>query len=369
MNKLLNLPSRLLQIAIVGVPLLLVAFYLAVIAADRYVSEARVAVQHAGSESGSALPGAALLLAGVNPPSRTEALFVQQYVRSLGLLQQLDKELDLRGHYSSEKVDLLYRLPADASLEDFHEYYRERVEVLFDDVSMVLTVRVQAFSAEFAEKLNRRILELGERFVNETSRNIAREQLGFAEGELKTAAERVQKAQQQLLAFQNRNRLVDPAQQAQAAVTLTAELQAALSRREAELKSLRSYLNDGAPQVQAARNDIKALKEQLEAERSRATGNEKQSQRLNALAIDFQSLKLQVDFATDAYKLALGAVENARIEASRKVRSLVTIEPPTRPQTALYPLHVYTLVTVLVVCLLLYAIVRLVLATIREHQD
>jgi capsular polysaccharide transport system permease protein len=369
MNKLLNLPTRLLQAVVIGAPVLLVALYLAFVAAHRYVSESRVAVQLAGSENASAIPGAAMLLAGVKQPSHTEALFVQQYVHSLALLQVLDKELDLRGHYSGEKVDLLYRLPADASQEDFHAYYRERVEVLFDDVSMVLTIRVQAFNSEFAEKLNRRILELSERFVNETSRIIAREQLGFAEGELKVAAERVEKAQTQLLAFQNRNRLVDPAQQAQAAVALSAELQASLSRREAELKSLRAYLNDNAPQVLAARNDIRALKEQLEAERTRATGDGRQSQRLNALALDFQALKLQVDFANDAYKLALGAVENARIEASRKVRSLVTIEPPTRPQTAYYPMHAYTLLTVLVVCVLLYAILRLVLATIREHQD
>ena len=108
MNKLINLSARLLKIFVIGVPMLVVAAYLAFAAANRYVSEARVAVQHAGGDSAASLPGAALLLAGVNPPSRTDALFVQQYIHSTALLQALDKEFDLRGHYSAEKVDLLF---------------------------------------------------------------------------------------------------------------------------------------------------------------------------------------------------------------------------------------------------------------------
>ena len=79
--------------------------------------------------------------------------------------------------------------------------------------------------------------------------------------------------------------------------------------------------------------------------------------------------QLQAQFAQDAYKLALGAVENARIDATRKIKSLVVLEPPSKPETAEYPLVAYNLGTLLAICVLLYAIVRLVLATVREHQD
>ncbi|MCU0969778.1 MAG: capsular biosynthesis protein [Rubrivivax sp.] len=369
MNRLLRLRARTLAAILVALPVVLAAVYLAFFAADRYVSESRIAVQHAGSDAASAVPGAALLLAGMSPPSKQEALFVQQYIHSEGLLLALDKELDLRAHYAAERVDLPFRLAPDASLERFVSYYRDRVEVLFDDVSMLLTVRVQAFDPDFAQRLNRRLLEAGERFVNETSRGIAREQLRFAEGELKVAFERVQAAQAQLLAFQSRNRLVDPAAQAQASVALVAELQSALVRKETELKSLQGFLQDDAAQVQAVRAEIAALRAQLDAERSRGIGGGREGERLNALALEFQGLQMQVSFATDAYKLALAAVENARVEATRKVKSLVVVEPPTRPETAEHPRRLYLLATVLVVCVLLFMIVRLVIATIREHQD
>ena len=73
--------------------------------------------------------------------------------------------------------------------------------------------------------------------------------------------------------------------------------------------------------------------------------------------------------AIDAYKIALSAVEASRIESTRKLKSLVVIEPPSTPEKAEYPRRWYNLLTLLVGSLLLLAIARLVLATIREHQD
>ena len=368
MKSLLLLSPGRLKLLLIALPVLLMAVYLTLFAADRYVSESTVAVRSANSDV-SALPGAALLLAGVSPPSHQDTLYLIHYIHSLGLLQRLDAELNLREHYASPGRDLPFRLRPGSSQEDFLRYYRQRVLVSLDDASSLLTVQVQAFDPEFAQRLNKRILEESEKFVNESSRHIAREQLRFAEGEAKTAGERVQAAKDQLLTFQSRNRLIDPTAQAQASGMITAELQGTLARRQAELKGLLAYLNEAAPQVQSMRSEVNALQAQIDAERNRATSTGRDGERLNALAADFQSLRLRVDFALDGYKLALAAVENARIETTRKLKSLVTIEPSSLPQTAAFPLFFYNLATTLVACLLIYAIVRLVLATIREHQD
>lgn len=368
MKPLTSLPPRALKLLVIGLPLLLAALYFGFIAADRYVSEATVSVRQASSDA-SALPGAALLLAGVSPPATQDTLVLTRYVHSLALLLRLDEELGLRKHYASESLDLPFRLASDSSQEQFLHYWRQRVQVGFDATTSLLTVRVQAFDPAFAQSVNQRILEESEKFVNESSHRIAREQLRFADGEARAAGERVEQAKNALLTFQSKNRLLDPGAQARASGIITAELQGSLARREAELKGLLAYLNDAAPQVRSLRGEIKALQQQIDAERERATTNTRASQRLNALAADFQGLELRAEFAVDAYKLALGAVENARIEATRKLKSLVVVEPPSLPQTAEYPQRLYNLVTVLVASLLLYAIVRLVLATIREHQD
>lgn len=368
MNRLLLLSARTLKIVLIGVPFLLYCLYLGVIAADRYVSESKVSVRQAGGD-GAAIPGAAMLLAGVNPPSREDTLFLKEFVHSQALLIELDGKLKLRQHFADVGADWPYQLAPDATLEEFIRFSRARIEVSFDDQSSLLKVRTQALDPAYAQTINAAILDASERFVNENSHRIARERLRFAEGELELAGQRVQKAAVDVLAFQSRHQLLDPTFQAQASANLTAELEAKRARLQAELGGLRGFLNDGAYQVVALKSQIDALTRQIETERNRATASDVKGSRLSRLALDFQSLQLQAEFARDGYKLALGAVENARIDATQKIKSLVIVEPPSRPETAEYPLAAYNLGTLLAVCVLLYAIVRLVLATIREHQD
>lgn len=363
-----DLTPRRLKIAMIAAPLALTALYYVAFAADRYVSESTVALQHSNSDA-SAVPGAALLLAGLNPPSREETLLLRQYIRSYALLQILDKRLGIRKHYEGPSRDFALRLWGSASREDFLDYWRNRVDVTVDDLSSAVTLRVQGFDAQFAQRLNQAILDESERFVNELSHRLAREKMAFAEGELARAAEHVQKTQAEVLTFQAKNRLLDPTRQAEASAALVAEMQAQITKAQADLGSLRSFLNEDAFQVRALRSQIAATQAQLDAERLRATGSSRGSDRLGELAIDFQALRMKGDFAIDAYKLALGAVENARIDATRKLATLSIIEPATLPETADYPRRLYNLATLLVACLLGYGVVRLTLATIREHQD
>jgi capsular polysaccharide transport system permease protein len=368
MNELKAFTPRRMKIALLAVPVALGLVYYGLIASDRYVSEATVALQRAGNDA-SALPGAALLLAGLNPPSREDTLYLKQYIHSLGLLKKLEDNLHLRQHFSASRLDLPVRLSPDANQEEFLEYYRQRVDVVMDDLSSTLTVRVQGFEPAFAHRLNQAILQESERFVNELSHKLAREKLSFAEGELKLAASRVQDAKAQVLQFQAKNRFLDPTVQARASGLVTAELQSQITKSEAELRGLQSFLNDDAYQVRSLKAQIGALRAQLESERSRGTGSDKKSDRLGELAVDFKALELQAEFALDAYKLSLAAVENARIDATRKLKTLSVIEAPTLPESAAYPRRLYSLATLLVACFLVYAVARLVLATIREHQD
>lgn len=359
-------PQRL-KILLIGLPVALTTLYYAAFAADRFVSEAVVTVRQANQEA-SPLPGVALLLGGINPPSREDTLYVREYVHSLDMLKLLDERLQMREHFEQDSLDLFYRLPAHASQEWFLEYYRSRIEVEFDDVASLLTIRAQGFDPAFSRQLSQTILQESERFVNGFSQRIAREQMAFAEQELKRAADRLKGSKARLLAFQNKHKLLDPASQAQASGVLVAELQAQLSRQETELRTLRSFLNEDAYQVQALRNEVNALRKQLDVERTRSTTSAN-SDRLNELASEFRDLGLQARFDEDTYKLSLAAVENSRIDATRKIKSLVVIQNPALPESAEYPRRLYNLATLVVVCCLFYGLARLIVTTIRDHQD
>lgn len=352
---------------IIGAPLLLAVLYYLFLAADRYVSESKITVRQTGETATADVSSVALLMAGVSSGSREETLYLRDYIHSLDMLKHLDSRFKLRQAFESGTRDPLFRLYGGTSQEWFLWYYRNRVEVAFDDLTGLLSVRVQAFDPALAQQVNAEILAQSERFVNEISHRMAREQMAFAETEMLKARERYQTAKKRLIAFQNKYKVLDPLAQAQATATLSAQLESEIAHKEAELKTLTGYLQENAPQVALTRNQIAALKAQLDKERAKvASAN---GGRLNTLASEFQNLALEAGFAEDAYKAALTAMEATRIEASRKLKSLVVVETPARAEIAVYPQRLYNLATLLVILVLGYGITRLVIATIQDHRD
>lgn len=349
----------------IALPMALALIYYALFAADRYVSESVVTIREAG-QSVNPVPGLAML-AGLHSPPREDVLYLKEYMHSLDMLKHLDAKLGLRKAYAQAGLDPFYRLFPDISQEWFLWYFRNRVDIGFDDASSLITLRVDGFSPDFVRVMNAEILAQSERFINEVSHRLAREQMSFSEGELHKARERYQQAKNRLLAFQNKHRLLDPTAQAQATASLSTQMEGDLARLETELKNLLTYLQEDSHQVVSLRNQIAALKSQLGQERGRVTGGA--DGRLNTLAAQYQGLLLDAGFAEDAYKLALAATESTRIEASRKLKGLVVVESPTRPETAAYPQRIYNLVTLLLALGLLYGITRLAVATLRDHRE
>src|SRR5690606_7997590 len=262
----------------------------------------------------------------------------------------------------------IYSMSEDATQEEFLEYFHSRVEATVDAESGLLIIRTQAFTPELAKAVNEEIVAISERFINESSHRLAREQMAFAENELQKARVQLDDVRTRLTAFQRKHGVLDPTAQAMANSGLTAELQAELARREAELKGLLAYLNDDAPQSQALQAQISGLRTQLDAERLRGLTTD-EGKSLNVLVGDYQELLAELEFVQDAYRGALVGLETARIESTRKLKSLVLVESPALPESAEYPNRAYTLLALLMGLTLVYGIGRLVVATIEDHQE
>ncbi|MBQ0943100.1 capsular biosynthesis protein [Ideonella sp. 4Y16] len=375
MNILKILNPRVVALLTLVLPTALGTVYYAGLAADRYVSHAVVGVKDTsdgGSSGGSGgLAGAASMLlgGGGSPTSLGDTFYLQNYILSMDLLNKLDARLKLREHYSHSGLDPIYRVWSWTTQESFLDFYRNRVEITRDDYSGLLTIDVQGFEPRFAQALAQGILQESEAFINEYSHRIAREKMRFAEGELQDTRKRLEKAKQEVATFQTTYKLLDPGSQAAAASSLTAGLQARLAQQEADLRAALAIMQDDSFQVRTLRAQLAATRAQLESERLRTTGASVDSAQLPALNIKFQELLATAVFAEETHKASLMAYEHARLEASRKLKTVVVIEPPTLPQEALYPRRIYNLLTVIALAVMAYLIMRLTLATIREHQD
>lgn len=365
-------PKGRLSWILIWIPMILAFLYFAFIAADRYVSESIITVRQAddGGQSSGGMPAgpvAGLGFAGVGGPSATDTNYLKEYIYSVDMLKHLDQKIGLRQLYEQNHLDLPFRLFPGVSQEWFLWYYRSRVDIGFDQLNSILYLSVQGFTPEQAQLINREILAQSERFINDISYNMAREQMGYAESYLKRSQERYQTAKDRLIDFQNRNQLFDPVAQAQAKAGLSNDLEAELAHDESDLRNQLTYLNDRSFQIIALKNKINAEKAQIQQVRQQSAASE--GQRLNDLAGDFQRLTLDAGFAEDTYRVSLSTVEKIRLETSRKLKHLVVIATPTLPEWPLYPRRVYNLATLLLLLTLLYGMTRLVIAIIEDHRD
>ncbi len=356
--------KRQLMVFVV-LPLLFALLYFGLLAKDRYVSESMVVVKRADDMNiGNLSLGG--LLAGGNASTKEDALLLQQYIMSPDMMRRLDESLDFKTAFANSGWDVFQRLPKDSTFEDFWRYYQSRVTVVFDENNSVLKITTQGFTPEFAQQFNQVVLSESERFINELSHKINREEMLFANQEINRAYGQLQSAKETLLTFQNDNNLVDPQVQIEATSRLVAELQAKQAQLEAELTNYLSYLNDDTPQIKAARSAIESIQAQVEKERATLTSSE--DEQLNQKMFEFEELKAKVAFEGDLYKLSLTALEKSRVEAARKAKSLATISQPYLAEDARYPRRLYMLLTVFLVSLLVYGLAKVTLSIIEDHK-
>ncbi|MBV9584071.1 MAG: hypothetical protein JO213_04200, partial [Alphaproteobacteria bacterium] len=130
-------PIALSFIAVVVVPIALVAVYLFVIAADQYVSEFRFSLNSA--EQPRPDPLSWLTGNSTHAPAASEAQIIAQYITSRAIVDQLDASLDLRRMFSPPEADWWARLPRPSSIEALVQYWRGQIDPFYDPANGTVT--------------------------------------------------------------------------------------------------------------------------------------------------------------------------------------------------------------------------------------
>jgi len=360
-----NLKRHLVK-AIIFLPMTLLIIYLAIFSQPRFVSESKVAIKRSDDLASNSV-NFGLLLGAINPSSVEDALYLKEYINSPDMLAVLDKQLNFRQAFSQSGLDFLHHLSPDETAEKFLRYYRERLSVTYDDKAGLLAIRTQGFTPDFALNFNKAVLKESERFINELSHRIARDQLTFAEKEMEKSRSRLNNSKSELLAYQNSNNVLDPEAQALAASSLVNTLMGQKIQMEAELRTLLTYLRDDAAQVVSVRNAIASMQAQIDNEKGKITAP--QGDKLNRMAVEFEEIRSRVAFDNELYKLALTSIEKTRVEAARKLKVLSVISSPQQPQESTFPNIPYLIACWLLVCCLMFGTLKLLLAVIEDHRD
>lgn len=346
-------------LAILGVTL-----YWSVVASDRYVSEAQVVVERTEMNGAESTDVASLLM---NSSNNGDMLLLRAHLRSVDMMNRLDRELDLRRHFSSHG-DVLSRLgSAEASDERFHRYYLDRVDVTIDEYAHLLRIRTQAYTPELAQAITQALVRDGEHFMNSMAHDLAESQVRFLEQQVDRMAQRVSETNERILAYQNETGLASPEATAQALTEITARIESQLSELRASRAAKLGFLSPRAAEIVQLDAQIGALEQQLERDRARLAAPDGKT--LNSVIERSRKLQAEAEFAQDVYRTALLALERGRVEATRTIKKVSVLQTPSLPQDAVEPRRLYHIVLFSVLALGVAGIVQLLIAIIKDHQD
>ena len=187
------------------IPLVSVTVYEIFIASDRYESKSSLFIT---KENQSQSPLDLSLLGITNSGSIHDILVLKEFIESPEMVARLEKELGLTKHFGSKKRDFISRLKDNPTREELQDYYLSMLVVKFDDEAKILRISIQSYDRNFSKSVLETILRYSQSFIDELNENVTTAQLQFFEKEVRASEQELSKKKQQLLKFQQDNKIL-----------------------------------------------------------------------------------------------------------------------------------------------------------------
>ncbi|MCW8842081.1 MAG: sugar transporter [Rhodobacteraceae bacterium] len=327
-------------VAFVLWPVLVTMFYLWVVAADQYSSHTGFTVR--SEEKGGAtdlLGGLASFTAG---SANTDANVLYEFIQSQEIVEKIDARLDLRSLYSTHwPKDPVFSLWPDASIEDLHWYWERVVRISYDGANGLIDLEILAFRSEDAQRVAQEIVAESQAMINKLNETAREDALRYAQADLELAIQRIKDARGALTRFRTRTQIVDPQTDIETRLGVLQNLQQQLAEALVEADILEQTTTQNDPRLIQTRQKIAVIRSRIAHERQTFANAENEVGSLGedypTLIAEYESLTVDLEFAEEAYRAALTAMDVAKSNALRQSRYLATYVNPTRSQSSEYP--------------------------------
>lgn len=350
----------------VAVPTSLSMLYFGLLASDVYVSESRFVVR---SPKKPSVPGVGMLLetAGFSNGS-DEMRAAQGFIGSRDALRALETDGLARRAWENDRIFLLNRFNPfglDGSFEQLFLYYAGKVDAEFDSETGLTTLKVRAFTPQDSQAINLRLLEQAERLVNQLNDRSQGDLVVFAQREVTEAQGKARTAALALASYRNRAGVIDPERQATVQLQMVSKLQDELIGAQMQLAQLVAAAAEN-PQIPLLKLRVVGLQAAIAEQMGAVAGG---SRSLSGAAAEFQRLQLEREFADRQLSVALATVQDARNEARRQRAYVERVAQPSQPDNAMEPRRLRGISSVLIAGLVMWAVLSMLLAGVREHRD
>ena len=358
--------GRLFQVTVM-LPTIIAVLYFGFIKSDIYVSESHFVIRSPEREMQTGL-GAVFQGAGFTR-SVDDAHNVHDFMLSRDALGNINREIDLRKVFNHNGIDPFSSfnpLGFDGSFEALFRYYRSRVSIDLNNTSSISILQVRTFSPEEAYRINEMLLQMGEEFINRLNERSRQDMIRFAKSEVNIAAQKAKKAAKDLSDFRNKHGVFDPERQSALQLKQITKLQNELLATKVQLGQVRDFTPE-SPRIPSLKKRIEILRSEIENEMAKVAGGGHRS--LTGKAVEYELLMIERAFADKQFAAAMVSLEQARSDAQRQQLYLERIVQPNKPDIAIEPRRIKSILTTFILGLIIWGIVTMFVSGVKEHFD
>jgi capsular polysaccharide transport system permease protein len=345
-------------------PAFLAALYFYSIATPMYAAKTQFVIQQAESPSASGMGG---LFSSTPMATAQDSIAVQGYLQSQVAMQRLEADNGFREHFSSSEIDVIQRLPPDASESAVYKLYKKIIRISYDPTEGVVKMEVTAADPQKAVEYSNALIGYAEEQVDQMTQRLRGDQMKGARESYEDAEKKYQEANIRLVELQERFKILSSEAEIGLITNQIGQLETQLTQDQLSLAQMESNQNPNKARMDPLKRRIDTLQVQIAELRGKLTDQGQDGVSLAQVQSDL--LVAQSDAQTRQLLLAqsLQAMETARMEANRQTRYLSVAVAPVAPDEAAYPRAFENTIVVMLIFAGIYLMISMTVAILREQ--
>ena len=348
-------------------------YYIFFIETEKYSSQSIVMIKDLSQEQSTSPLGSLLLPSGSE--SMTDAKLLGLYIKSPDMFAILNKEFNLTAYYKSEQIDVFHRLSDSIflpsylfNMQNVIAEYNKDLSIVYDEASATIKIAFAHANAKTAQRIVEKIIEESSKILNLFENKNTEVILKFLKKQESQKHLLFINALEELLAYQNKNRTIDPKVDIEVKNKILAGLESELIQKNVEYNSKAQYLNKKTSEMKLLQSNIAYIKKSIRKIKASITG-ERGKKELNANMSDFTLLKSKVEFNKELYIQTLVKLEETKVLVSRNTKNLIVVTKAHVADSYSSPNKMKDSFSILIILSFLYGIITLVITIIRDHKD
>ena len=294
---------------------------------------------------------------------------LNQFIVSQELVAKIDADLDLKTIYSKHPNDPLNAFDADGTIEDLVAYWQRMVLINYDTTTGLMNLRVFAFDPQDARRIAVTVLTESTAIINQLSKTAQEDTTRYSKDALAATEQKLTQARLAVLDFQVKNNIVDPSNVVANQLSVVSTLNQQLATAQIEFDMLAGTVPAGDPRIATLTRRLDVIRNRIAQEQAKVgAAADSNSPGFAQLMADFERLKVEQDFAQQAYLSALATHDQALTEAQQKTRYLATYVAPTLAEAPTAPNRPLAAALTALIGFLIWAISVLTYYALRDRR-